>query len=100
MEGGGTALANDPALHQDMELAPGDMQFVCNHSIAHSRTAYEDYPEPAKRRHLLRLWLACDDGPTLPADFTGEHQGRTAGGRPDGIRVPGVPLIAPLTAGA
>ena len=94
------ALANDPALHLDMVLAPGDMQFVCNHSIAHSRTAYEDHPEPEKRRHLLRLWLACDDGPVLPANFTGEHQGKTAGGRPDGIRVPGVPLNAPLEAGA
>lgn len=94
------ALAADPALHLDMKLAPGDMQFVCNHAIAHSRTAYEDFPEPEKRRHLLRLWLACDDGPELPADFTGEHQGITAGGRPDGIKVPGVPLNAPLEADA
>ena len=93
-------LANDPALHLDMVLAPGDMQFVCNHSIAHSRTAYEDHPALEKRRHLLRLWLACDDGPALPADFTGEHQGITAGGRPDGIKVPGVPLNAPLDASA
>ena len=92
------ALANDPALHLDMQFAPGDMQFVCNHSIAHSRTTYEDYAEPEKRRHLLRLWLACDDGPELPAAFTGEHQGMTAGGRPDGIKVPEVELVAPLRA--
>ena len=77
---------------------PGDMQYVCNHSIAHSRTAYEDFAEPEKRRHLLRLWLACDDGPELPEAFTGEHQGQTAGGRPDGIKVPGVELVAPLRA--
>jgi hypothetical protein len=92
------ALANDPALHLDMAFEPGDMQWVCNHSIAHSRTAYEDFPEPEKRRHLLRLWLACDDGPALPDAFTGEHQGMTKGGRPDGIKVPGVPLAAPLRA--
>jgi hypothetical protein len=94
------ALANDPALHLDMVFEPGDMQFVCNHSIAHSRTAYEDYPELNKRRHLLRLWLACEDGPALPEAFTGEHQGKTANGRPDGIKVPGVPLVAPLKADA
>ena len=92
------ALANDESLHLDMQFEPGDMQWVCNHSIAHSRTAFEDYPELEKRRHLLRLWLACDDGPELPAAFTGEHQGKTAGGRPDGIKVPGVELVAPLRA--
>ena len=92
------ALANDPALHLDITFEPGDMQWVCNHSIAHSRTAFEDFPEPGKRRHLLRLWLACEDGPDLPSAFTGEHQGKTAGGRPDGIKVPGMPLVAPLRA--
>ena len=93
-------LANDPILHLDMELLPGGMQFVCNHAIAHSRTAYADNPEPEIRRHLLRLWLACPDGPKLPPAYTGEHQGKTASGRPDGIKVPGVPLIAPLEADA
>lgn len=91
-------LANDPTLHLDITFELGDMQFVCNHSIAHSRTAYEDFPEEDKRRHLLRLWLACDDGPDLPAAFTGEHQGQTKSGRPDGIKVPGVALAAPLRA--
>ena len=60
------ALAADPAFHLDMEFAPGDMQFLNNHVILHSRTTYEDHAEPEKRRHLLRLWLACDDGPPLP----------------------------------
>lgn len=91
-------LANDPALHLDMAFEPGDIQLVCNHSVAHSRTAYEDFAEPEKRRHLLRLWLACADGPALPEAFTGEHQGQTASGRPDGICVPGVDLVAPLRA--
>jgi hypothetical protein len=30
--------------------------------------------------------------------MTGEFQRATANGRPDGIRVPGVPLVAPLEA--
>ncbi len=92
------ALAADPALHLDMAFEPGDIQVVCNHSILHSRTAYEDWPEPLRRRHLLRLWLACADGPALPPFMTQDMQGRTDSGRPDGIRVPGVPLIAPLQA--
>lgn len=89
------ALAADPRLHLDMVLAPGDIQLVSNHSIFHSRTAYEDWPEPERRRHLLRLWLACDDGPALPESLLG-RLGQTAKGRPNGICVPGVPFVAPL----
>jgi hypothetical protein len=91
------ALMADPELHLDMEFRPGDLQLANNYSIFHSRTAYEDWPETTRRRHLLRLWLACDDGPALPP-FMYERYGTTAAGRPDGIRVPGVPLVAPLEA--
>lgn len=90
------ALAGSDALRLDMDFRPGDMQWLCNHAVLHSRTAYEDWPEPGRRRHLLRLWLGCDDGPALPAHLTEGFQGATAGGRPAGIRVPGVPLVAPL----
>ena len=89
-------LAADPRIHLDMEFRPGDIQILCNHAIFHSRTAYEDWPDVERRRHLLRLWLACADGPALPPFMTERFQGLTAGGRPDGIRVPGVRLVAPL----
>ncbi|MBI3675347.1 MAG: TauD/TfdA family dioxygenase [Proteobacteria bacterium] len=49
--------ANDPALYLDMRFQPGDMQFLKNAAILHKRTEYEDWPEPERRRHLLRLWL-------------------------------------------
>ena len=91
------ALTADPALYLDMEFQPGDIQLVSNYSIFHSRTAYEDWPETERRRHLLRLWLACPDGPALPP-FMYERLGQTPSGRPDGIRVPGVRLVAPLEA--
>ena len=52
------ALANDPDLMTTMALEPGDMQFVHNHVLLHDRTAFEDWPERERRRHLLRLWLA------------------------------------------
>ncbi len=91
-------LANDPAIHLNMEFRPGDIQLLNNHWILHSRTAFEDFPEPEKRRHLYRLWLACEDGPDLPEVYTRAWQGATAKGRPAGIRVPGVPLNAPLDA--
>ena len=51
------ALAQDPELHLDMDFVPGDIQWLANRTILHSRTAYEDHNDPARRRHLLRLWL-------------------------------------------
>jgi hypothetical protein len=90
-------LAADPALHLDMKFLPGDIQLLSNHFVFHSRTAYEDWPELDKRRHLLRLWLACEDGPELPPAMV-ERLGTTANGRPNGICVPGVPFLAPLSA--
>lgn len=52
------ALAASPELRLDMVLEPGDVQLLSNHTIVHARTAYEDDPDPARRRHLLRLWLS------------------------------------------
>lgn len=52
-------IAGDPQNYLEMSLAPGDMQFLSNHSIAHARTAYQD--DPQKPRHLLRLWLSLDE---------------------------------------
>jgi hypothetical protein len=80
-----------------MEFQPGDMQFVCNHWVLHSRTKYEDWPELERRRHLLRLWLGCPDGPAVPASHI-EQQGLNLSGRPAGIHCPGGELNAPLEA--
>lgn len=54
-------VANDPALYLDMEFRPGDVQLLKNSVILHKRTAYEDWPEPERKRHLVRLWLAAPD---------------------------------------
>jgi hypothetical protein len=55
------AVANDPAFHVEMDFRPGDVQLLNNAVILHSREAYEDDEDPARRRHLLRLWLAAHD---------------------------------------
>ncbi len=54
-------IANSPALHLDMDLQPGDVQLISNHTILHARTAFEDWPELEKRRHLLRLWISIPE---------------------------------------
>lgn len=88
-------LAADPELYMDMEFKPGDVQWVSNFSVFHSRTAYEDWPEASRRRHLLRMWLACEGGPEIPEPLL-RRNGTTKNGRPNGIEVPGVKHIAPL----
>ena len=55
-----TSIAEDPELRLNMWLEVGDIQLVHNHTILHDRTAYEDWPEPERKRHLLRLWIAAD----------------------------------------
>jgi hypothetical protein len=54
------SIANEPALYLDMDFEPGDIQLLKNSAILHKRTAYEDWPDPARRRHLLRLWLSVE----------------------------------------
>ena len=49
-------------LHVEMLLEPGQMLFTSNHWLLHNRTSFEDYPEPEKRRHLVRLWLSNRNG--------------------------------------
>jgi hypothetical protein len=49
-----------------MSLEQGDMQFLNNHVNLHARTEYEDFDEPEKRRHLLRLWLSLPQAQALP----------------------------------
>jgi hypothetical protein len=89
------ALAEDPALNLSMRLEPGDVQFVHNHTLLHDRTAFEDWPGPARRRHLLRLWLAVPGARPLPEVFA-QRYGSTKVGDRGGIVVPGTRLCVPL----
>jgi len=89
------ALANDPALHFEMQLQPGDMQFVYNHAQLHDRTGFTDWPDPKDRRHLLRLWLSLPGDRELPPVFA-ERYGSLEVGQRGGIITPETRLHAPL----
>jgi hypothetical protein len=54
-------IANDPAVHVEMDFRPGDVQLLNNAVTLHSREAYEDHDDLDRRRHLLRLWLSAHD---------------------------------------
>lgn len=91
------ALCNDPSLHFLMRLAPGDIQLVHNQALLHDRTAFTDWPEPERRRHLLRLWLAPDDARPLPPVFA-QRYGSVVPGARGGVPPRDGRLVAPLTA--
>lgn len=88
-------VLEDPALHLGMRLEPGDVQLVHNHQLLHDRTAFTDDPDPARRRHLLRLWLCPPTGRRLPPAFA-ERYGSLEIGRRGGV-VPKVPPVIALT---
>ncbi len=65
-------LSGELSLYIDWQ--PGDTSFVQNHVSLHARTAYEDWPEPARKRHLLRLWLRMGARPvhkSIAEDMSG-----------------------------
>ena len=67
----------------------GDVQFLNNWVTLHSRRAYEDWPEAARKRHLLRLWLSDAEGRPVPKEQRAGRAGR-------GVLPAGVELNAPL----
>lgn len=56
-------VASRPGVYLDMNFQPGDIQFLNNRFIFHARMDYEDYADPALKRHLLRLWLMMPHWP-------------------------------------
>lgn len=88
-------LANDPELHLSMELQQGDMQFVYNHSQLHDRTGFNDWNDPERRRHLLRLWLSIEEDRPLPPCFESRYGSLEIGNR-GGIVTKHTRLQAPL----
>jgi len=74
----GTALAAVQAVGElsmskpfryDMVFEQGDIQLLSNHTILHARSAFEDWPEPERKRDLWRLWLNLRDGRPLAPEF-------------------------------
>jgi hypothetical protein len=50
-------VAAERPLRVQFMMNPGEMLFVNNRWILHNRTGFEDFTEPEKKRHYVRLWL-------------------------------------------
>ena len=56
-------------LQNRFTLKRGDLLFLNNWTTLHRRTAFEDFEEPEKRRHLLRVWLSVPNSRPLDESF-------------------------------
>lgn len=60
-------ITYEPGMAIEMDFRPGDIQWLSNYAALHARTTFYDYPEPQRKRHLLRLWLSSKtDRPLVP----------------------------------
>ena len=73
------ALANDPRFYGEMMFEPGDMQFMNNHVMYHSRTEFEDYEDADSKRHLIRLWLSVPNSRALNDAMSAVYRDRRPG---------------------
>jgi hypothetical protein len=85
-------LANDPKFHFGMMFEAGDFQFLNNHVTYHARTGFEDFQEPERRRHLLRMWLSVPNSrelsPLMAAIYKDRSPGAVRGGFPSRVSQP------------
>ena len=51
------AILNEPGMSARFHFEPGQMQLIDNRALGHKRTAFRDWPEPERKRLLVRLWL-------------------------------------------
>ncbi len=63
------AVASEPQFGVTEMFAPGSLFFINNHRLLHMRTEFEDWSEPERKRHLLRVWLSSPSSQALPLSF-------------------------------
>ena len=47
----------EDSMRFDFHFQQGQVQIVSNRLLGHKRTGFTDWPEPERKRHLVRLWL-------------------------------------------
>jgi alpha-ketoglutarate-dependent taurine dioxygenase len=63
------AVATAPANRLAFFLERGDMIVVNNYTVMHARTSFKNYPEPERKRHLVRLWMDSPGFRDVPAEY-------------------------------
>ena len=74
-----------PDVQLNFMLEPGQAIFFNNCAVLHNRTSFEDDPDPARKRHLLRLWLMLDGVRPLTPEVHAYKGTKGIVGRGDGV---------------
>ena len=73
-------------LQTKFTLKRGDILFLNNWTTLHRRTAFEDFPEPEKKRHFLRIWLSVPNSRPIDEAFLSNFGSVKAGAVRGGIK--------------
>lgn len=79
-------LAGDPEMHATFRQEPGDMVFMNNWVTLHKRSAFEDWPELERRRHILRIWLSMPNSRPLDPMYVDNYGTVAAGALRGGMK--------------
>ena len=56
------AILTAPGMAAQFHFETGQMQILDNRALGHKRTGFTDWPEPERKRLLIRLWLRDSGG--------------------------------------
>ena len=73
------AVAAAPEMQLRFTQEPGDILLLNNWVTLHRRTAFEDWAEPERRRHILRIWLSMPNSRPLDPMFEANYGAVEAG---------------------
>lgn len=62
-------VATKPENRLAFFLERGDMIVMNNYTMMHARTSFTNFPEPERKRHLVRLWLDAPGFRKVPAEY-------------------------------
>lgn len=57
------SILNEPGAAKTFKFERGQIQIINNRALGHCRTAFEDFAESERKRHLVRLWLRDGGAP-------------------------------------
>lgn len=80
-------LASRPEMHLEFRQQRGDILLLNNFVTLHRRTAFEDYQNGDRRRHLLRVWLSMPNSRALDPLFAVSYGNTAAGAVRGGMRL-------------
>lgn len=82
------AICADERFHLRFRQEAGDILFANTFTTLHSRSEFEDDPDPERRRLILRVWLAMPNSRRLPDALAGTFGATEAGAIRGGIHPP------------